>query len=84
MVSLYMDPVVNYSLRYHHFQYERDVDDFLRRTAHGSSSSRDRRDRDHSRDRDHHRERPRSRDRDRDRHRDRRHDRRWVRGVCHV
>ncbi|XP_041360039.1 YTH domain-containing protein 1-like isoform X2 [Gigantopelta aegis] len=50
--------------------YERDVDDFLRRTTHGTSSSRST-DRDRDRDREHHRSRDRDR-MDRDRYRDRR------------
>lgn len=56
-------------------QYERDVDDFLRRTTFGVSKYRDRehrdRERDH-RDRDRERERERDHERDRHRHRDRR------------
>lgn len=54
------------------FQYERDVDDFLRRTTHGVTSRTRDRERDHDRDRDReHRDRERERDRDRDHDRDR-------------
>ena len=55
-------------------QYERDVDDFLRRTSYGVNKHRGR-DRDHDRehrDRDHERDRSRDYDKDRHRHRDRR------------
>lgn len=65
-------------------QYERDVDDFLRRTTYGVSKYREREHRDHDRDRDReHRDRDRERDRDRDHDRDRhRHrDRRWWSSV---
>ena len=65
-------------------QYERDVDDFLRRTTYGVSKYREREHRDHDRDRDReHRDRDRERDRDRDHDRDRhRHrDRRWQPSV---
>lgn len=52
--------------------YERDVDDFLRRTTHGVTSRTRDRERDHDRDRDReHRDRERERDRDRDHDRDR-------------
>ncbi|KAK6178781.1 hypothetical protein SNE40_011290 [Patella caerulea] len=51
-------------------QYERDVDDFLRRTSHRSSSRR--RDRDSDRDREGGRDRDGGRERDRDRDKDRR------------
>lgn len=68
-------------LKFFFFQYERDVDDFLRRTTHGVTSRTRDRERDHDRDRDReHRDRERERDRDRDHDRDRhRHrDRRWL------
>lgn len=53
--------------------YERDVDDFLRRTTYGVSKYRERDERDREREhRDRDRERDRERDRDRHRHRDRR------------
>lgn len=65
-----------------YLQYDRDVEDFLRRTT-GLSSSRSRdHDRDRSRERDREREhRHRERDGERERHRERHRERRWY--SCH-